>query len=170
SNGEKISKMLDRLALSVKLDNGDLNINNSEFDLKQLCDEVALNMLSKYKDREIVVQVNEAVLFSDKTILELVLINLVDNALKYSKTDVKISLKNNILTVEDSGIGIKAEELKKVTRKFYRVDKNSWDNSMGIGLAMVSYILKALNSSIEIESEFGKGSKFSFSISEMLKS
>ena len=64
----------------------------------------------------------------------------------------------------DSGIGIKNEHLEKVTSKFYRVDKNSWDNSMGLGLAMVKYVLKELNSSLEIRSQFGKGSTFSFSI------
>jgi signal transduction histidine kinase len=170
SNGDKISKMLDRLALSVKLDNGDLNIKESEFELKNLCSEVASNLALKYKDREIIVEADEALLFTDKTMLELVLINLVDNALKYSNGDVKIIFKENKITIQDSGIGIKEEELEKVTTKFYRVNKNSWDNSMGIGLTMVSYILKSLNSFLEIESEFGKGSKFSFNISEMLKS
>ncbi|MDD5400329.1 MAG: ATP-binding protein [Sulfurimonas sp.] len=170
SNGEKISKMLDRLALSVKLENGDLTINKSKFDLKQLCSEVASNLASKYKDREIVVQVDELMLFSDKTMLELVLINLVDNALKYSRGNVIIEFKEKKISVKDSGIGIKDEHLEKITSKFYRVDKNSWDNSMGLGLAMVKYILKALDSSLEIKSEFGKGSTFSFSIKSMLKS
>lgn len=170
SNGDKISKMLDRLAMSVKLDNGDLNIKTSEFNINSLCNEVASNLALKHRDREIIIEVDDVVLFTDKTMLELVLINLVDNALKYSNGDVKIIFKDNRLLVEDNGIGIKEEDLDKVTTKFYRVDKNSWDNSMGIGLAMVSYILKSLDSSLEIESEFGKGSVFSFSVNEMLKS
>ena len=167
SNGEKISKMLDRLALSVKLENGDLNIVNSEFDLKVLCHEVATNLNSKYKDREIIVQAQEGTIFADKTMIEIVLVNLVDNALKYSSSDVKIIFKDNIVSIQDSGIGIKKDNVDRVTSKFYRVDKNSWDNSMGIGLAMVSYILKLLNSSLEIESVFGEGSTFSFSVKEM---
>jgi len=170
SNGEKISKMLDRLALSVKLENGDLTINKSNFDLKQLCGEVASNLASKYKNREIIVKVDERIVLSDKTMLELVIINLVDNALKYSSGDVIIEFKETKISVKDSGIGIKEEHLEKITSKFYRVDKNSWDNSMGLGLAMVKYILKALDSSLEIKSEFGKGSIFSFSIKSMLKS
>ncbi len=170
SNGEKISKMLDRLTLSVKLENGDLAINKSEFDLKQLCSEVASNLALKYKDREIFVKVETQNVFTDKTMLELALINLVDNALKYSKNDVTIELKDNKVSVIDSGIGIKEEHLKMITGKFYRVDKNRWDNSMGIGLAMVTYVLKLLDSSLVISSEFGKGSRFSFSIEKMLKS
>lgn len=169
SNGEKISKMLDRLALSVKLENGDLTINKSEIDLKQLCSEVASNLMLKYKDREIIVDVEKKIVFSDKTMLELVLINLVDNALKYSKSDVVISVKDDMLSVRDSGIGMKEEHLDKVTIKFYRIDKNSWDNSMGIGLAMVKYILRTLDSELKIESEFGKGSVFSFTLESMQK-
>lgn len=170
SNGEKISKMLERLALSVKLENGDLSINKSEFDIRTLCEEVSSNLLSKYKDRKIVIDVESTSLYSDKTMLELILINLIDNALKYSHSDVHVRLENGVVSVIDSGIGIKEEHLEKITDKFYRVHKNSWDNSMGIGLAMVKYILKALGSSLEIGSEFDKGSTFSFGIKDMLKS
>lgn len=169
SNGKKISKMLDRLALSVKLDNGDLNIKKSTFDLAVLCSDLATNLSSKYKDRNINVDIKPTLIRSDKTMLELVLINLVDNALKYSKDDVNIILKETSIIVEDKGIGIKEDDLQKVTSKFYRVEKNSWDNSMGIGLSMVTYILKSLETSLEIESEFAQGSKFSFSIQNMLK-
>ena len=167
SNGEKISKMLDRLALSVKLENGDLTMSKSEFDLKLLCSEVASNLMLKYKDREIVVLADKELLYTDKTMLELVLINLVDNALKYSNSDVTVSVKDKKVSVTDSGIGIKNEYLEKITNKFYRVEKNSWDNSMGIGLAMVTYVLKSLGSSLEIKSEFGEGSTFSFNIQDM---
>jgi len=170
SNGEKISKMLDRLALSVKLENGDLTLKKSEFDLGALCAEVASNFASKYKDRDIVLKVEKLMIFSDKTMLELVLDNLVDNALKYSSGDVIIALKDGNILVQDNGIGIKEEHLQKITNKFYRVDKNSWDNSMGLGLAMVSYVLRLLYSSLEITSEFTKGSIFSFSVQNMIKS
>lgn len=169
SNGEKISKMLDRLALSVKLDNNDLEIHESAFDIKILANEVATNLLLKYKDREIEVNVHEQIIKADKTMIELVLINLLDNALKYSQNDVYLSLENDIISVKDSGIGIREEHLDKVSAKFYRVDKNTWDNSMGIGLAMVSYILKAHGSALVIASTFAKGSIFSFSIKEMIK-
>jgi signal transduction histidine kinase len=161
--------MLDRLTLSVKLENGDLKVNKSEFELGQLCHEVASNLLLKHKNRDIVVLVESSTLFTDKTMLELVLINLIDNALKYSKNDVVVALEGQRLLVKDSGIGIKEDELQKVTSKFYRVDKNSWDNSMGLGLAMVTYTLKLLDSSLELESKFGKGSTFGFGIAKMVK-
>lgn len=167
SNGDKISKMLDRLALSVKLENGDLAISRSEFNLTQLCHEVVSNLLLKYRDRDITIFEDEVTVFTDKTMLELALVNLIENALKYSTNEVKILFKNSTISIKDKGIGIKEEDLSRVTTKFYRVDKNSWDNSMGIGLAMVSYVLKSLNSSLKIESKYTKGSTFSFNIENM---
>lgn len=167
SNGDKISKMLDRLALSVKLENGDLDVVNSRFELKRLCHEVATNLNSKYPQRDIIVEADLGKIYADKTMIELVLINLVDNALKYSSFDVKIIFKDEVVSIIDQGIGIKEEHIEKIANKFYRIDKNTWDNSMGIGLAMVSYILKSLDSSLEIDSVFGEGSTFSFSVKEM---
>ncbi|MFT7004201.1 MAG: two-component system phosphate regulon sensor histidine kinase PhoR, partial [Sulfurimonas sp.] len=169
SNGDKISKMLDRLALSVKLENDDLKPDVKFFDMKKLTQEVVSNLSSKYRDRDISLEVPSTMIEADKTMMELVIINLVDNALKYSQLDVKVVLKDNKLSVIDKGIGIQEEYLDKVTAKFYRVKKNTWDNSMGIGLAMVSYILKLHKSKLEITSKFSQGSTFSFSIKEMIK-
>lgn len=169
SNGEKISKMLDRLALSVKLENSDLEIKESEFDLAVLCEEAASNLSSKYKNRDITVDAQECIVVADKTMIELVLINLIDNALKYSEGDVEVVLKDDVVSVKDKGIGIKDEHLDKVTSKFYRVEKNSWDNSMGIGLAMVKYILKEHGTSLDIKSIYSEGSTFSFNIKKMRK-
>lgn len=169
SNGEKISKMLDRLALSVKLENSDLEIKESEFDLAVLCEEAASNLSSKYKNRNIILDVSTCVVVADKTMIELVLINLMDNALKYSEGDIEVILKDDVLSVKDKGIGIKDEHLDKVTSKFYRVEKNSWDNSMGIGLAMVKYILKEHGTSLDIKSIYSEGSTFSFGIKKMRK-
>lgn len=169
SNGEKISKMLDRLALSVKLENSDLEIKESEFDLAVLCEEAASNLSSKYKNRDISVNVSSCIVTADKTMIELVLINLMDNALKYSEADIEVELKEDVLSVKDKGIGIKDEHLDKVTSKFYRVERNSWDNSMGIGLAMVKYILKEHGTSLDIKSVYSEGSTFSFNIKKMRK-
>ncbi|MCW9026137.1 MAG: HAMP domain-containing histidine kinase, partial [Thiovulaceae bacterium] len=168
SNGEKISKMLDRLALSVKLENGDIPTKITKFNFKDLCEEVVTNISLKYRDREIMFSADNIKIKADKTMMELVLTNLVDNALKYSESQVELKVEDGVIYVKDNGIGIQAEHIDKITGKFYRVDKNTWDNSMGIGLAMVSYVLKLHNTSLEVESEQGKGSTFSFSIKSLI--
>ncbi|WP_373069346.1 ATP-binding protein [Sulfurimonas sp.] len=168
SNGEKISQMLDRLALSVKLENGDIPAKKTKFNIKELCDDVVANISSKYKDRDISFVSDDLEIEADKTMIELVLTNLIDNALKYSESAVELKVQNGVISVVDSGIGIDPNHIDKITGKFYRVDKNTWDNSMGIGLAMVSYILRAHDTSLNIESEPGKGSTFSFSIKSLI--
>ncbi len=168
-NGKKISAMLDRLALSVKLENEDLSIKPTDFDLDELCQEAVANLSKKYIHRNITYKGLSTPVHADKTMLELVIVNLVDNALKYSEDDVTVTIKNDRLMVTDKGMGIEKGELDKIASKFYRVSKNTWDNSMGLGLAIVSYILKLHDTSLIIESKVGKGSRFGFEISKLRK-
>jgi signal transduction histidine kinase len=168
SNGEKISQMLDRLALSVKLENGDIPAKKTKFNIKDLCEDVVTNISLKYKNRDISFVSDDLEIEADKTMIELVLTNLIDNALKYSESAVELKVENGVISVVDNGIGIDSNHLDKITGKFYRVDKNTWDNSMGIGLAMVAYILKAHDTSLDVKSEPGKGSTFSFSIKSLI--
>ena len=169
SNARKIAYMIDRLALSVKLENNDLSIHTMKFNLADLIEDVVLNLSSKYRDREIHFQGEECIVMADKDMLDNVLTNLVDNALKYSEDDVTISIIDKKLMVIDKGMGISASDIDKVASKFYRVHKNTWDNSMGLGLAIVSYILKLHDSELVIESKVGEGSIFGFSVKKMLK-
>jgi signal transduction histidine kinase len=99
---------------------------------------------------------------ADKTLIDIVLKNLVENALKYSEDIVVIKLEDREVSIIDKGIGIVADELPKVTKKFYRTDLNSWDNSMGLGLAIVKTILTLHNIELHIESQQGVGSRFFF--------
>ena len=169
SNAKKIAYMIDRLALSVKLENNDLSIHPMKFNLVDLIQDVILNLSTKYRDREIHFRGEECMVFADKDMLDNVLTNLVDNALKYSDDDVTISLMDNKLMVVDKGMGISESDIDKVASKFYRVHKNTWDNSMGLGLAIVSYVLKLHDSSLIIESKVGEGSLFGFSVKKMVK-
>jgi len=169
SNSRKIAYMIDRLALSVKLENNDLAIHPMRFNLVDLIEDVVLNLSSKYRDRQINFHGEECMVMADKDMLDNVLTNLVDNALKYSDDDVIISLNDSKLMVIDKGMGISEADIDKVASKFYRVHKNTWDNSMGLGLAIVSYILKLHDSSLLIESKVGEGSLFGFSLKKMKK-
>jgi signal transduction histidine kinase len=169
ANARKITYMIDRLALSVKLENNDLAIHPIEFNLADLIQDVILNLSKKYRDREIHFSGDSCMVYADKDMLDNVLTNLIDNALKYSDEDVTVSISNGTLMVIDKGMGISESELDKVASKFYRVDKNTWDNSMGLGLAIVGYILNLHKTKLIIESEVGEGSKFGFSLKNMLK-
>jgi len=168
-NGEKINTMLDRMTLSISLDNEDFQYHRSLFDLNVVVSDAVLDMEKKYRDRKIVYSGQKVNVYADKTLLELAVVNLIDNALKYSHEDIEVTLDEKSFHVKDYGIGIEEAELDKITKKFYRIYKNRWDNSMGLGLAIVSFILKAHNSSLNIESVENEGSTFSFSVEEITK-
>ncbi len=169
SNTHKITLMLDRLALSVKLENNDLSIKPTTFDMNDICAETVSGLQAKYPYRKIIYSGVSRPVYADKTMIELVLTNLVDNALKYSEEEVTLTLTDTFIQVTDKGIGIAPAELDKITSKFYRVQKNRWDNSMGLGLSIVSYILKLHDAVLQIESTLGIGSSFGFSLEPLVQ-
>lgn len=169
SNTHRITLMLDRLALSVKLENNDLSIKPSTFELSEVCTESISILQAKYPNRIIRYNGLSKQVYADKTMIELILTNLIDNALKYSEEEVTLTLTETTLSVSDKGIGIAPAELDKITSKFYRVQKNRWDNSMGLGLSIVSYVLKLHDTMLHIESTLGLGSTFSFSLENLIQ-
>ncbi|SFV63679.1 Two-component system histidine kinase [hydrothermal vent metagenome] len=123
--------------------------------------EIAINLEEKY-NRKIHVEGNMYIVRADKALIEIVLKNLIENALKYSTETVYVNISQGRVSVIDKGVGISAENIEKVTKKFFRTDEHTWDNSMGLGLAIVKQILKLHNSVLEIESQENVGSTFSF--------
>jgi two-component system, OmpR family, phosphate regulon sensor histidine kinase PhoR len=109
---------------------------------------------------------------ANRFLLEQMFINLIDNALKYTpekgKIDIRVSNSDSqVLTeISDTGIGIPKEHLPRIFERFYRVDKTRSRNlgGTGLGLSIVKHIVIMHGGKIEVESEEGKGSKFSISI------
>jgi len=162
NNGEKIEELLSRLLLWNRFESGEQKLQLSKFDIKPLALEIAINLEDKYNKREIIVEGSSLFVKADKALIEIVIKNLVENALKYSNEIVKIELVEKQVRIVDFGVGISKENIDKVTKKFFRTDEHSWDNSMGLGLAIVKQILKLHGSVLGIESEEDRGSVFSF--------
>ncbi|QUW23369.1 HAMP domain-containing histidine kinase [Sporosarcina sp. Marseille-Q4063] len=109
---------------------------------------------------------------ADPLRLEQIMLNLLDNALKYSteKSVVKVKVSKSgdksVISVTDFGIGIPSEEIEFIFENLYRVEKSRSRTSggSGIGLAIVKELVEAHNGSIEVESSIGKGSTFTISI------
>lgn len=108
----------------------------------------------------------------DKDKFKQMLINLIDNAIKYSEEgdSVKISAKSEnskcIISIEDTGVGIPKEHIPRLFERFYRVDKarSRARGGTGLGLAIVKHIILSFRGEIFVESEVGKGTKFTVSI------
>lgn len=92
--------------------------------------------------------------------------NLIDNAVKYSKENGKVKVKlfekNNyfMMVVQDDGIGIPKEDLPRIFERFYRVDKARSTKGTGLGLAIVKHIVKLFNGEVYVNSTFGEGTEF----------
>lgn len=114
---------------------------------------------------------NEVQVFGDKDKIKQVLVNLISNAIKYSKKGViVIETKENDekveIAIQDSGYGLSNSDATRIFERFYRVDKaRSKDaGGTGLGLAIVKHITEAHGSKIEVASKLGKGSTFTFSL------
>ena len=107
---------------------------------------------------------------ADKSRLEQVLVNLIHNAVKFTKPGGDISLETESVTggvrfaVRDSGVGIPAESLTRIFERFYRVDKSRTGSGTGLGLSISKHIIEAHGGKIWAESNEGRGSVFYFVI------
>jgi len=164
NNGNKIESLLSRLILWNKFESKETTLHKSSFDMLILLKEVKSALEEKYTDRGIQISAQSYMVKADRTLMEVVLKNLIENALKYSKEDVFINIENGSIFVQDKGVGIRKKELDKVTKKFYRSGEHTWDNSMGLGLAIVKTILSLHGSKLKIESIEDEGSTFSFEL------
>jgi two-component system phosphate regulon sensor histidine kinase PhoR len=106
---------------------------------------------------------------ADARQLELALLNLMDNAIKYNSPGGKVALaltrsgEEAVLSVTDTGPGIPAEHLPRIFERFYRVDKNRSreQGGTGLGLAIVKHVAQAHGGRVEVKSRVGQGSQFS---------
>ncbi len=107
---------------------------------------------------------------ADQARLEQVLVNLIHNAVKFTRSGGEVSLLAESVTgaarfaVKDSGIGIPLDDVPRVFERFYRVDKSRTGSGTGLGLSIARHIVEAHNGKIWVESEEGRGSTFYFSI------
>jgi len=164
NNGEKIEELLSRLLLWNRFESGNQKLQLSKFAIKPLAREIATNLEDKYRDREIIVEGEVFTVKADKALVEIVIKNLIENALKYSTEEILITVDREGVSVTDKGVGISQENIDKVTKKFFRTDEHSWDNSMGLGLAIVKQILKLHDTTLHIKSQESVGSTFSFKV------
>jgi len=164
NNGNKIEALLSRLILWNKFESKETKLYKSDFDMLSLVMETKQTLEESYMGRIITIKGNDRKVSADRTLIEVVLKNLIENALKYSKEEIVVQIDETSIKVIDKGVGIGKKDLDKVTKKFYRSGTHSWDNSMGLGLSIVKAILSLHDSELQIKSIKNEGSTFSFKI------
>lgn len=158
-----------------RIESGRIKLNLTRVEIRKLIKEVlfSLQPLILEKNLKIATDFPSKIIpvECDGDIIELVLSNLISNAIKYSNPGgvIKISIEKKgdwvEVAVEDNGIGIKKDDIENITKGFYRTDEGKKHaKGFGIGLKMVKEFLELHGSDIKIESEEGKGSRFSFQL------
>ena len=184
TNVKKSSDMLLALINDIldfsRIESGRMELIPVNFKLSDVIGDIS-NMISpkaKAKNLEYKVDIDESLhngYFGDDVRIRQILVNLLTNAIKYTQegyvhfTVTGENVGNYEMlhfSVEDSGIGIKPEDIEKLNKKFVRVDEGRNRNIEGTGLGMVivSEFLRMMDSKIEISSEYGKGSVFEFTL------
>lgn len=175
-HAERISSIIDDLLSLSELELGKDRLHKKEFDLKKLVDEVLLGFSHQISVKKHVLDVNvkgsSFKINADRDKIEEVLVNVIDNAIKYTDNNGKISVdlsenKNDFLIqVQDTGIGIPKEHLDRIFERFYRVDKarSRQLGGTGLGLAIVKHIAQLHDGNIDIESIVDKGTKVTVSL------
>jgi two-component system phosphate regulon sensor histidine kinase PhoR len=175
---ERLIYIVQDLDMITKLENGDLNLVLSSFNIVELIQNVFDLLEMKAEKKNIILTFDNKyfkpiMVFADKEKIQQVLTNLVFNSIKYGKengsTEVGIeNLVDNkvIVRVTDNGEGIEKQHIPRLFERFYRVDKSGSraEGGSGLGLSIVKHIVEAHNEKIFIKSEFNKGSEFSFSL------
>ena len=171
--GEKMAGLLSQLLLLSRADSGRQTLRSEPVDLSGLAAAVADEQRERAADKGIAVTADIApglVVQGDETMLMRVLINLMENGIKYGRAGGHLALTltagGDTVTgkVADDGIGIAAEDLDKVWRRFWQADPAHSGGGAGLGLSMVKWIVEAHGGWITVESVLGKGTAFTFTL------
>jgi len=176
ANTLRLNTLLNDLIEISRIETGDMKMSFRYFSLQEFLNQVIIEMNPVAKQNSISLILEDRSdkidVFGDKDRLKQVMTNLINNAIKYNKPDgiVKILFQKNesdvIVSVKDSGVGIAAEHQSRIFERFYRVDKERSREAggTGLGLSIAKHIIEAHGSKIELQSEIGAGSTFSFAL------
>jgi two-component system phosphate regulon sensor histidine kinase PhoR len=176
-NVTRLENLARDLSAITKIETGQLEMSSEAFDVADIFREVRDSLELKADEKDVTLRFSlpdePPTVYGDRDRIRRVLVNLVDNAIKYNESGGTVTLRAHPpsgeearLSVEDDGIGIPPEHLSRLTERFYRVDKSRSRNQggTGLGLAIVKHILAAHERELEVDSTPGDGSTFSFTL------
>jgi PAS domain S-box-containing protein len=174
SSGKHLLSLINDIIDISQIEAGNIKVEVCEFNLRQVVDEVVLMLKVSISEKKLDMKVNmqDIEMRSDRRLMFQCIVNLLSNAIKYTeKGSVAISAKvinnNVIITVVDTGIGIKTEDIPRLFGPFVRLQSplTYKTSGTGLGLYLVKKVAKDfLGGDVEVESEVGKGSTFTLCV------
>lgn len=176
-SSRKLNELISNILKISKIDNQKIVIEPTNFSLDEQIRESILTFEKEWikKDIELIIDLEELEIRTDKVLLSNVWNNLISNAIKYSNENSKIEIKGYLkdgkikIHIKDYGIGIKQDDLPYIFNKFYQVDSSRTSEGNGLGLTLVKGILDLIDGKIEVKSEENKGSEFIVTLKSNIK-
>ena len=169
----RLNRLVDDLLVISKIELGEMKFHFEEISSRDAVEGAIPLVETKAGIKKINIhnniQENFSCVWADKDRLTQILVNILDNAVKFTPENGNITIETNkndqyvILTITDTGIGVPKEEVQRLGERFYRVDKSrSRDlGGTGLGLSIAKHLMIAHGGKIEIESQLGRGTKVS---------
>lgn len=172
---KNLANTIKTILITSKASESKLVINKEQVDIIELTQQAQEQIDINYASKPHAIGIHDhreekALVYADKYLIENVMHNLMENAVKYSdrEANVEVNIKQDehfiIISVSDHGVGIDKKYQKKIFEQFYRIPATHHKSGYGIGLAMVKYAVKAHGGTIKVVSELGKGSTFTFTL------
>jgi len=171
NQSQRLQALLDDLLTLSRLEGLASSLEREPVDLHDLVRRAVELVAAAAREKRVETEVEESTvppLLGNADELERLLLNLLDNALKYNRAEGKVKLRLSrsdgeaVLEVSDTGIGIPPESIPRLFERFYRVDKGRAreEGGTGLGLAIVKHVAQAHGGNVEVESRLGQGSTF----------
>ena len=165
-----------------KIEADKMEIVNTEYNLKEILDNLVKLIIPRIGEKDIELKTNFAVdlpdmLYGDSGKVKQIITNVLTNAAKYTEKgeiNFNVDCVNNkqqcklIITIKDTGRGIKTEQIDKLFNKFQRLDedKNTTTEGTGLGLAITKRLVEMMGGKIVVQSEYGEGSTFTIYLNQ----
>ena len=176
-NAARLLSLINDIIQLSQLDGGKKQMEYVNLDLYALAEECVGMLALNAQKQNVTMQVcgKKTMVMADKQLMEELVYNLCDNAIRYNNRDGSVTVTvdqengHTFLIVKDTGIGISKENQERVFERFYRVDKSRSKDTggTGLGLAIVKHIVSQHGAKITMESEVGKGTEIRVDFSDL---
>ncbi len=177
ANIDRMIEMIEDLEVISRLESGEMQLDESHFDLYSLCKEVFHHLEDLAASKNITLKFGAETniglfVYADREKIRQVLVNLVTNSIRYgidngrTKISIYDMVENFLVEISDNGMGIEEKHLPRLFERFYRVDRSRTrtEGGTGLGLAIVKHIIEAHGQTVNVRSTQGLGSTFSFTV------
>ena len=169
---KKLSNLISNILKLNKLENQQIVPEIEEFDLAELLRVIVLNYESLFEQKQLILECNidEVSIITSKSLLEIIINNLISNAIKFTSKGgtITINLKDNTshvtIEIRDTGCGISKEVGEHIFDKFYQGDTSHSGEGNGLGLALVKRVIDLIGGEISVKSKIDVGTTFTITL------